>query len=773
MAKDRTMKTTIEIAGDLDDSLKKVFEQASKQLDDLTEKAKKTEEASKRVSDGFTVMKGALSNLVADGIRAAGNGLRDLAGSVVETGMDFTSTMSEVQAISGATGDELSLLEETAREYGATTVFSASEAGDALKYMALAGWDVQQSTDALGGVLDLAASSGMDLAEASDMVTDYLSAFGMEAKESSYLADLLAYSQSHANTSAQQLGEAFGNAAANMNAAGQDVETTTSLLAMMANQGFKGSEAGTALSAMMRDMTASMKDGAVKIGDTSVAIMDAHGNYRDMTDILLDVQAATEGMGDAERSVALSGAFTAKSIKGVNLLLNAGAENAADFEEQLRKSGGTAGDMADTMTDNLGGDLKAMGSGFEELQLKIYDGMEEPMRGAVQYITGSVIPKLTDLVNTALPVFQSIADGVGPALEAVVGFAEGGIKFVGDNIDWLVPLVVGLTGAFAAYKAMSFGVATIEAIKTAALATGTTVTSLASAATWALGAAMSFLTSPIFLVSAAIGAVIAAGVLLYRNWDTVKEKAGELGDKLDAIWSTVTGAVTNMIDIVGEKFPLFGGFLNGWWQSISDVVGSVKGIFTGVIDFIDNVFAGNWSGAWDSIVDIFGNVFGAIVGIAKAPINGVIGVINGAIDSINGIGFDIPDWVPLIGGKKFSVNIPNLPMLGTGGFTAGPSIAGEAGTEAVISFNQRYREQNLSYWAKAGQMLGAAPEDFSLSGSYSGTTIEIGDINFSPEIKIQGDAKKSDVMEAIRESYPEFMDMLEEFFAERGDVVYV
>ena len=178
------------------------------------------------------------------------------------------------------------MMEDTARQYGATTVFSASEAAEALKYMSLAGWDAQQSTDALGGVLNLAAASSMGLGEASDMVTDYLSAFGMEANKSTYFADMLAYAQSNSNTTAAQLGEAYKNSAANMHAAGQDVETTTSLLEAMANQGRKGSEAGTTLGAMMRDITAKMDDGAIKIGETSIAVQYASGNFRDMTYIL-------------------------------------------------------------------------------------------------------------------------------------------------------------------------------------------------------------------------------------------------------------------------------------------------------------------------------------------------------------------------------------------------------------------------------------------------------------------------------------------------------
>lgn len=285
---------------------------------------------------GLSAFGVAMANLAANVVSKLAEALADVVKGAIDTGKAFESSMSNVAAISGATAEELQLLEDTARKYGSTTQYSAAEAADALGYMALAGWDAQQSADALGGVLNLAASSGMELAEASDMVTDYISAFGMQADKSAYFADLLAYAQGNANTTAAGLGEAFGNCAATLNAGGQDIETTTALLSMMANQGLKGSEAGTALSAVMRDLTDHMENGAVQIGNTAVQVQDANGNYRDLTDILKDVENATNGLGDAEKAVALSSAFTSRSTKALNLILAAGVDEASYFEEQLR-----------------------------------------------------------------------------------------------------------------------------------------------------------------------------------------------------------------------------------------------------------------------------------------------------------------------------------------------------------------------------------------------------------------------------------------------------
>lgn len=340
-----------------------------------------------------------LGSVVKTAAVGIGGAMVAMGGYAIKVGSDFESAMSNVAAISGATGDDLQMLKDTAQEMGATTQFSATEAANALSYMALAGWDANQSASALPGVLNLAAASGMELASASDMVTDYMSAFGMSCEQSGYFADMLAYAQSNANTTAELLGESYKNCAANMAAAGQDVETTTSLLAMMANQGLKGSEAGTALAAVMRDLTAKMSDGAIKIGDTSVAVQDANGNYRDLTDILQDVESATNGMGDAEKAAALSSTFTADSIKGLNLILNAGVSNAADFENQLRNSSGTAEQMADTMNDNLAGAMKSLQSRAETFGNAIYESFSVQLKDAVN-AAADALGSLTDAFET-------------------------------------------------------------------------------------------------------------------------------------------------------------------------------------------------------------------------------------------------------------------------------------------------------------------------------------------------------------------------------------
>lgn len=547
--------------------------------DKLDNSLEEVESSAKKADDGFTMFKATLANLAADAIMRAVDGIKNLVGNVIELGQNFTSTMSEVSAISGATGEDFEKLEACAREYGATTVFSASNAAEALKYMSLAGWDADQSTSALGGVLNLAAASGMELGAASDMVTDYLSAFAMEAGDAAYFADLLSYAQSHSNTTAEALGEAYKNCAANLNAAGQDVETVTSLLEGTANQGYKGSEAGTAMAAIMRDITNGMKDGAIKIGETSVAVMDAQGNFRDLTDILTEVEAATNGMGDAERAVALSSTFTADSTKGLNLILNEGMDNIAGYEEELRGASGSAEEMANIMNDNLSGDVAAMNSAFEELGLKIYDALESKLRAGVQFITNGVIPA---------------------------------IEWLGGHIP---EVTIAVSGLGAVIAAMNWG-------------TISSKIAMVKGALVKLAAALGGVSLPAIAIIAVITAVALAFTNLWKNneefrnkitaiWDGIKAKFDEFGqgivDRLNALGFEFED-ITEVMKAVWDGFcevlaPIF----EGVFQQISNILNEALDILTGLFDIFAGIFTGDWDMVWQGVQEVFGAVWDFVV----------------------------------------------------------------------------------------------------------------------------------------------------------------
>lgn len=388
---------------------------AERATDALTEDTKELGDTTDKTAQYVKLSDVIWGNLAAGGISAAIGKAKEAAKEIIATGEAYETSMSKVAALSGATGSDLDALSAKAREMGATTTFSASESADALGYMALAGWDTHSMIAGLPGVLSLAQAGEMDLAAASDLVTDYLSAFNMTAEDTGRMVDVLAYAQANANTTTEGLGNAFKNCAANANAAGLDVETTSAAISMMANQGLKGSEAGTALNAVLRDMTAKMKDGQIAIGEQNVAVMDAQGNYRDFTDIIRDVQDATNGMGEAEKASALQSTFTADSIKGLNLMLNAGSGEMVRFRDELYNCEGAAQATADTMTDNLGGDLANFNSALEETELQVYDSLQVPLRAIVQLGTNQLMPMLqagAANLDKIIPILAQVASAM-------------------------------------------------------------------------------------------------------------------------------------------------------------------------------------------------------------------------------------------------------------------------------------------------------------------------------------------------------------------------
>lgn len=630
-----------ELSGELKDN-KTALSEADEAADDLDQSLDDLDP--EETASGFTVLKGALANLVADGIRLAVDAIKDFAKETIEVGKNFDSSMSNVAALSGATGEELQMLRDTAKEFGSSTQFSASEAADALGYMALAGWDANQSASALGGVLDLAAASGMGLAEASDMVTDYMSAFNMEADQSTYFADLLAYAQANANTTAAGLGEAFKNCAANMNAAGQDIETTTSLLSMMANQGLKGSEAGTALTAVMRDMTAKMQDGAIAIGDTQVQVMDANGNYRDMTDILLDVESAVNGMGDAERAAALSSTFTSDSIKGLNLILNAGVGEAAAFEEELRNSSGAASDMAAIMNDNLGGDLTALNSKLEGVQIALYEKLEPALRSGV--------------------------DALSSLLDAVM--------WVVDHSDGFIAAIAAMAAGLGAYFAYTTA---IQIMKNGWMSLAI-VQKAVAAAQAVLNAVMA--ANPIGIIIGLIAALVAAFVVLwnksesFRNfwlnlWDNIKNAVQPVIDTIVSLftgawdliksaWEGVTEFFTNVwegiklvFSTVGEwfseKFTAAKEGISNAWATITEWFtekwAAIQEVFATVDTWFSEKFGAAWDAiklVWDTVVSYFQLIWENIKLVFSVVGDVLTGDFSGAWEGIKQIWQNVSDW---------------------------------------------------------------------------------------------------------------------------------
>lgn len=407
--------------------------EADRAADELADSFDDAGDAADRASDGFTIARGTAANLAAQGLQVAADKARDLANAVVEVGTTFETSMAKVQALSGATEEQVGQLEAKARELGASTKFTASQVADAFGYMALAGWDTQSMLDGINGVLNLSAAAEMDLAEASDIVTDYLTAFGLSAGDSAKFVDQMTYAMSHSNTNVEQLGEAYKQCAATSASLGYSVEDTTAVIMTMANAGVKGGEAGTALNAIMTRLATNTGKCGKMLGEYGVQVYDAQGNIRSLSEILGDTGAMWGTLGDEEQ------ATLAKSIAGVNhyskfQTIMQGVSDAAkesgqsfgDYSAALDSCNGTADEMSATMNDTLKGDVLTMQSAFEELGLKVYDGLEGPLRSAVGFVTNSVVPALTTLTQN-LPTIAVLLGGIGAAIVAfnfasIIGF---------------------------------------------------------------------------------------------------------------------------------------------------------------------------------------------------------------------------------------------------------------------------------------------------------------------------------------------------------------
>jgi len=414
-----------------------------KELKDVSLASNNSKEALGGMSKGCIAAGNILGNLASQGLSFLIQKLKEAVVAVINLGTEFTASLSRVQALSGATSGEMAALEERAKELGRSTIFSATDVSDAFGYMALAGWDVSDMLSGIDGVLNLAASSEMDLAKASDIVTDYLTAFGLSAADSGKFVDQMTYAMSHSNTNTEQLGEAYKNVASTAASLGYSVEDTTSAIMVLANAGVKGGEAGTGLSTIMTRLATNAKDSATALHKHGVEVYDSSGKMNSLSSILLGTAKAWTNMSDKERAaLAKTVAGTSQYSKFASImgqLSSATADGTTQFEdytEALENCKGTASEMSQVMNDNLSGDMKALGSAMEGLGLELFSIFEGPLRGIAQ-LTTEVVNDITDGIEgivenvTAKSDLQNFIDDIAKSTEAI----QDSIKNTKDAVD--------------------------------------------------------------------------------------------------------------------------------------------------------------------------------------------------------------------------------------------------------------------------------------------------------------------------------------------------
>ena len=633
--KQRLLKDAIGATKEKLDSLKTAQEQAKQQLengdlgqdkyDALQREIIETEEELRRLQQEAATTSTALAKIdeagkkieaFGDSVTSAGKAVMPasmavagLGAAAVKTAADFDSSMSKVAAVSGATGDDLDALRDKAREMGAKTKFSASEAADAMNYMAMAGWKTEDMLEGIEGIMNLAAASGEDLATTSDIVTDALTAFGLSAQDSGHFADILAAASSNANTNVSMMGETFKYCAPIAGALGFSAEDTAEAIGLMANAGIKGSQAGTALRTIMNNLTGDIKLSGSALGEVTIATTNADGSMRDLSDILADCRGAFSQLSESEQAAAAEALVGKNAMSGFLALMNAGEGDIEKLSSAIANCDGTAEHMAETMQDNLAGQLTILKSQLQELAISFGEMLMPAIRAIVSKIQAFVdkLNHMSEGQRKAILTIGLMVAALGPLL-MIIGTV---ISKVGVAMQGFVRLASGVKKLGVAVKA------------------GTGVFGK-------LGAALGGISAPVIAVVAIIAVLIAA---FKHLWDTNEE----FRNAITAIWEGIVSkiqafcqGIVDRLNALGFDFGSIVDVLKALWDGfcqflapifeaafnvVSTMLGTVLDVITGLLDIFIGLFTGNWSQMWEGVKEVFSGIWEGITSLFENFLN--------------------------------------------------------------------------------------------------------------------------------------------------------
>ena len=627
--KQRALKDAIGATKEKLDSLKQAQEQAKQQLengdlgqdkyDALQREIIETEQELRRLQEEAAATSTALAKIdeagkkmeaFGDSVTSAGQkimpasmAVAGLGAAAVKTAADFDSGMSKVAAISGATGDDLDALREKAREMGAKTKFSASEAASAMEYMAMAGWKTEDMLGGIEGIMSLAAASGEDLATTSDIVTDALTAFGLSAQDSGHFADILAAASSNANTNVRMMGETFKYCAPIAGALGFSAEDVAEAIGLMANAGIKSTQAGTALRTIMNNLSGEVKITGAALGEVTIATTNADGSMRDLSDILADCRGAFAQLSESERAQAAEALVGKNAMSGFLALMNAAPEDIEKLSTAIDNCDGTAAQMAETMQDNLAGQLTILKSQLEELAISFGEMLMPAIRAIVSKIQAFVdkLNGMSESQRKAILTIGLIVAALGPLL-VIIGTL---ISKVGVAMQGFVKLATGVKKLGVAVKA------------------GTGIFGK-------LGAALGGISGPVLAIVAVVAVLIAA---FKHLWDTNEEFRNAITGIWEGIVSKIQAFCQGIVDrlnALGFDFGSIVDVLKSLWDGlcqflapvfeaafnvISTVLGTILNVITGLLDVFIGLFTGNWSQMWEGVKEIFSGIWDGITSL--------------------------------------------------------------------------------------------------------------------------------------------------------------
>jgi len=511
LANRKEYEMAIKIAGKADASLRAATGMTKKELATMQQAVVKANMAMRsQFSAGFADMDKGFAAVertakkVFDTVAIAAKAAAIATGAVVaastKVGMDFEKQMSTVQAISTASTQDMQLLSDKAKEMGINTVFSATEAGKAMEYMAMAGWKTQDMLSGVEGIMNLAAASGEELGSVSDIVTDALTAFKLSAEDSTHFADVLAAASSNANTNVGMMGETFKYVAPVAGALGYSIEDTATAIGLMANSGIKASQAGTALRKIMNRTSQGIEISSKAIGDITIATADADGNMRSFKSIIDDMRVAFAGMSEQEAAWNAEQIAGTTAMSGLLAIVQASDADYQKLYNSIENANGAAERMADTRLNNLAGDITLAGSALEGAGIKIYEDLKPVMREATQGFTeivqqttqwfksSGVIKDISNAIVTGLPTARRVLLETG---EAVLNFAKPLLDLGAwclANPTAISSVLIGIGSAMMTYKVASTGFKFAQSIMSIGAAFTNPVTGVVVGATLAVGA---------------------------------------------------------------------------------------------------------------------------------------------------------------------------------------------------------------------------------------------------------------------------------------------
>lgn len=750
MPKSKVMELAIKIAGKVDKSLGTSTKAANKQLATIQKAANK------------------VSTVMTAGLAAMGTGAIAATKYLTDLGGEWQTATNQVAAATGAAGAELENLRDVMENVYADNF----------------GEDVADVADAVALVnRNMANLDQNGLTAATEGALALRDAFEYDVEESTRAAEAI---RKNFGASAEDAFSLIAAGAQNgLDYSGELIDTINEYSSQFAKLGFDADgmfnilQAGADGTAWNLDKVGdAIKEFSIRAIDGSDTTVEAFTSLGyNAEELMATFAAGGEGANDAffdvlDTLMAIDDQVERDAL-GVALFGTQWEDLGVEAMEAMANASQAAYDTGDALEqinqvkyNDLDSAIQGIGRQIEVALLPAADAMYQSLMSNMPEISAAieeVSPVVAEIaedfadwaggaISEGLPVqvdgIKDFADWAGKAYEKAKPFLnflwehKGTVLAIAAGLRILGPAIGAVTTAMNAFKTAKTFMALLQSSGKITQITG------------AFQKFGSVLMGPLGVIIA----IAAAIALLYKNWDTVKAWLVNFGNTVNQIWTNFSNMVGNAITAIGQKFPLLGAYLQGWWESIQAAVDNVKAIFQNIIDFISNVFSGNWSAAWQNIVNIFGNLFGMIVNLAKAPINGVISAINWVLSKINSISVTIPDWVPGVGGKTLGFNIPTIPQLAEGGVATSPTLAeiGEGGEpEAVMPLSKL--AALLDEYTKKPKPTGGAGRQEDGGGET---------IVFSPVLNFYGKADREEVEEATRISFEEFKRLYKRLKAE-------